>query len=137
MAGFRELSFFLEGQARDVERRAAGIMRHVAVEVAREVIPATPVDTGLARGNWQATLNIPASQPTPRLDPGAVSAIQQADQVARSLQVRDTFYLVNRVPYISLLNAGWSVQAPPGYIQDAVDTGLRKGIARSRAQGLL
>lgn len=136
MAGFRQLSVAMELQAARVERDVAGVMRLVSVEITREVVPATPVKTGLARGNWQATLNIPASQATPRLDPSAIAAVQQAEQVARALQVRDTFYLVNRVPYISALAAGFSVQAPAGYINVAVDRGVRRGMALARARGL-
>lgn len=132
--------------ARDLDylaRRMTEIGREISissVEVVREVVknmgPAlafsTPVDTSRARANWQAAIN---SQPTsilyaepskpPSPNAGSQMAIRSLDAAAALYRQGATVYVVNNVPYINRLNAGWSAQAPAGFVQIAIHVAIR------------
>lgn len=90
------------------------------VELFKSIILDTPVDTGLARGNWQTTTGSPASGSLERTDPSGAQAIAEA--IANMGTAQDTTYLTNNLPYIEALEYGHSQQAPNGMV--------RKNIAR-------
>lgn len=115
-----------------IERYAGDLF----AEIGRDLVPSTPVDTGLARGNWRPSLNVPVSRPTSLVDPTGAGAVARIESVGRQFHLGDTLYLVNRVPYIGRLNAGSSPQAPAGFVQAAVQRGLARARA-SRRLGLL
>ncbi len=127
-ARFRALAGRLEGAV-------SAYVRGIVTELA-EVVPATPVDTGLARGNWRPSLNVPVQSPTSLPDPTGSGAQERIRSVARQYRLGDTVWIVNRVPYIGRLNAGSSPQAPAGFVQAEV----RAAVDRARrlvARGLL
>lgn len=107
-----------------------GIQRTIIEEVAKEVVVRTPVDTGYARGNWVPGLNAPPVGPVTSLDPQAVASPARIIALAALLRVGDAFFIVNNAPYIELLNRGYSPQAAAGYINNAVNVGVRRGISR-------
>lgn len=93
-----------------------------------ELVANTPVDTGRARAAWQVTTESP-SQYLPKED--AYPEYQSKDKEIVKAHVKSTFakqlpttqlsaadiiYITNRVEYILALEAGWSVQAPSGFI---------------------
>lgn len=80
-----------------------------------ELTAATPVDTGNARANWQATLDEPAS--------GVVSVSSPGEPMAPPLNGDDAErlrFITNRTGYIRRLDAGSSKQAPAGFVRDAI-----------------
>lgn len=115
---FREVSLRLEGAVE-------GYVRLIVTELA-ELPGATPVDTGLARGNWRPSLNVPVQDPTSLPDPSGDGAAERIRSVARQYRIGDTVYVVNRVPYIGALNAGSSPQAPPNFVETEVDAAVRR-----------
>jgi len=143
IAGFEELDVFLTKTARGVLIKTKNDMGNVASAIGRVVVLTTPVGggplspddphPGLARGNWQATLNLPASQATSVQDTSGAATVLRIANVARQITVDTSFHLVNRVPYIGLLDRGHSPQAPPGYIRAAVQAGFRVGQLKSAA----
>lgn len=87
----------------------------------------TPVDTGWARANWVPSIGAPvtatagtrAEAEAGQLDTNAVT--QGTQQVLGYKSVRQgNVYISNNVPYIELLNNGYSPQASPFFVQDAI-----------------
>ena len=124
----------LDARLRRVSRQLEqGVERYVAAigaEIGRVLVPATPVDTGLARGNWRPSLNVPISRPTSLPDPTGAGAVARIASVAQQFRIGDSLHIVNNVPYISLLNAGSSPQAPAGFVQASVRNALRNVASR-------
>lgn len=98
-----------------------GTRRDVLLELISSVIKDTPKDTGLARGNWQTTLDTPVSK---AIDIRTVrSAIAEARAAIKRLYKTDgRICFANLLDYIGFLENGWSKQAPAGMV--------RKNVAR-------
>lgn len=116
--------------------RIRQIAQGVAVNVDREVIktagvivstviPATPVDTGRARGNWQVSVGEAITRPRERLDKTGGGTIAEGVSRAGSYRPGQTIYITNNVPYIGNLNDGSSAQAPANFIEMAVRAAIR------------
>lgn len=110
-----------------VERPSREVVASAGIQIFTSVIQRTPVDTGRARGNWNASLNT--------LD-GSVSeskaedqAIESVNKRASELELGDSFSLSNGLPYIRKLEYGgypqpgtdktvngFSAQAPAGMV---------------------
>jgi hypothetical protein len=95
--------------------------RAIVLELFGSVIKDTPVDTGRARGNWQTTMNSPATTEIAR--DGAQLALNELSSELPSFVGDKTIYLANNLPYIHRLEFdGWSQQSPEGMV--------RKNVAR-------
>jgi len=81
----------IESTLRDVTNRfntgANANLRKVSVDLKRELVSATPIDTGNARAHWNNSIK------------------------------KDSVEIVNDTPYIEALNNGHSKQAPSHYIE--------------------
>lgn len=111
------------------------LLSEISEQIGREVVPATPVDTGAARANWRPALNAQPIVPVTRTDPTGAATVARIATVARQMRAGDTFYLSNNLPYITALNAGSSPQAPANFVQDAVATAVRT-VTRRKTGGL-
>jgi len=118
---------------RRVEENANALKRKAALAVDATVVLATPVDTGRARSNWQASLGAPATGTREAYSPGtggatgganAAAAQEQAKAVIARSQPEQAIHITNNLPYIGRLNEGWSAQAPAGFVQTAVLRGI-------------
>jgi hypothetical protein len=110
----------------DKARRAS------VLELFKLVIFATPVDTGRLRGNWQTTINSPATAAIGRKDGGA--AMMEA--VASLGSLTDVVWFVNNLPYASRIEYdGWSAQAPEGMVRKHVASWKRIVAAKARYFG--
>jgi Bacteriophage HK97-gp10, putative tail-component len=120
-----------------VEANAERAVKDVSREVARAAIEATPVDTGMARSNWQTGLDaapigvLPARIPGEKGSTGdansaaAMSACEPAIDdfdVTRNREV----HITNNAPHIGALNDGHSTQAPADFARLAVREGIAK-----------
>lgn len=106
----------IEGMKGDTEK----FVRHVNTALFTSIIQDTPVDTGRAQGNWQATENTPFTGQTGRK--GSGGSISRADSVlSKGIGL---FYLSNNLPYIVPLEYGYSGKAPSGMV--------RRNVARIR-----
>jgi hypothetical protein len=95
--------------------------RAIVLELFGSVIKDTPVDTGTARGNWQTTIDTPATSEVRRK--GAGAALGELRRKMPSFVSGKVIYLSNNLPYIYRLEfTGWSQQAPHGMV--------RKNVAR-------
>lgn len=109
-------------------------VRSVQVQALTKVIEATPVDTGQARGGWHTSVGEPSTQVGGIKDkPGTAT---RARGLSDTRAVGSIFYVVNNLPYISVLEFGnygtgpgatqkttrdgYSVQAPEGMVRISV-----------------
>lgn len=126
-----------------VEANVNRKVRRLALLILSELVIQTPVDTGRARSNWIVGLGGPpdAINEDPYV-PGeggstdaanANAAIAAGTAAVSDREPGQTIYLSNNAPYIEKLNQGWSAQAPAGFIQAAV----QHGVKRSRGDKIL
>lgn len=117
-----------------VEDNATLLVRRAALATDAAVVLATPVDTGRARSNWQASLNAPATGTREAYVEGssgssaganAQAAIDQGKTVIGATKNGDAVHLTNNLPYIGRLNEGHSAQAPAGFVEEAIQVGLQ------------
>lgn len=104
-----------------IERAAARVSAFVALRLVERLIEATPVDTGFARASWIASVGVRTN--TVGGTRNSVSESAQQLGMTRLLNYRlvdGVIFVSNNVPYIMRLNAGWSQQAPIGFIEFAV-----------------
>jgi len=114
-----------ESDVRDFVIKANGLqekqIRYLCLDLFKNVVQGTPVDTGRARGNWQATINTPATGIKEETDKQGGATIA-AGSNAVSQAVGNVFYITNNLPYIYRLEfEGWSKQAPSGWVRTAIE----------------
>lgn len=135
-SSLKQFAVRMRGQAAKIPDRADQITRQVALAADRTVVLATPVDTGRARANWQATLGAPAvgtvdSAPGKRASVGAATS-RNGQVIAGYKGGPDAaIFLTNNLPYIVPLNNGHSKQAPAGFVERAVDA-VQRAAKRAR-----
>lgn len=129
MASLRAFASNMRKRSRTVPSNADKLVRRVAETVLVNVVNDTPVDSGQAKSNWQVKLNSPATNTIPAYHPGKDGSTSQANlratveaglEVIKDYTSGQVIHITNNLPYIGELNDGWSNQAPPGYVQDAV-----------------
>ena len=118
----------LAGASVDDTRRA------IVLELFGSVIKDTPVDTGRARGNWQTSMDSPATGETDRKGEGV--ALAEVGQQTASFGAGKVIYLTNNLPYIYRLEfLGWSQQSPDGMARKNVariQSIVRKAVAENK-----
>jgi len=124
----RRLAARLEGAKRAID----GTTVTVARRLLDELVKATPVDTGRARSNWLVGRNGPVRAEQPVIDREGAVARAEGEAVLATVRPRDDVWLSNNVPYITLLNAGSSRQAPPRYVQETAKAVARETLSRIR-----
>ena len=135
MATLQQFNRNMRRRAEKLTRNVDVAIKQVAKSVTAEVIDGTPVDTGRARSNWQASIDarneivIQPYAPGRRLGRGEGAnkgaAIATANAVIDRRKTEEKLFIQNNVPYIRLLNAGSSQQAPDMFVQMAVLRGIR------------
>lgn len=135
MADLRSFADRMRKRAKGVEDNADKLVRTVALAVDATVVMATPVDEGRARSNWQVALDGPATGTIEPYSPGregstggenSRAAIEQGKQAIAGYKggSSSAIHITNNLPYIKRLNDGWSAQAPAGFVEQAVLTGV-------------
>ncbi len=109
--------------------RVDRIRRASVLELFSLVIYATPVDTGRLRGNWQTTINTPASGTKDTTDANAAVA----EAVANLGSLVDVVWFVNNLPYAERIEYGYSKQAPEGMVRRHVAMWRRIVETKARA----
>ena len=89
--------------------------RAIVLELFGSVIKDTPVDTGRARGNWQTSMDSPATGETDRK--GEQAALAEVAAEVAGFGTGRIIYLSNGLPYILRLEYGWSKQQPGGMVR--------------------
>tara|TARA_R100001369_G_scaffold16867_2_gene31970 strand:- start:651 stop:1058 length:408 start_codon:yes stop_codon:yes gene_type:complete len=89
--------------------------RKIILDAFSEVILVTPVDKGTARANWQVAIGNVPNGTLELNDETGTATISKVAAEAQGLELGDTIYLANNLPYINrIMNEGWSGQAPAG-----------------------
>lgn len=101
------------------------IFKALTLEIDKELRKATPVDTGFARANWVPSVGAPhvGSAEVVRVA-RTVGSAEHATGVAQVLSFKledGTTWVSNSAAYIQALNYGHSKQAPPLFVEAAVD----------------
>ncbi len=108
--------------AEGVQREAARVLAGTANVAGRNVVRATPVDTGLARSNWVAALGgSPDLSDRPIRSRSAT--ISEIKSITAGVRPDGEIHIANggeKVPYLRFLNLGSSAQAPAGFIAFAL-----------------
>lgn len=114
------------------------IVRGTLISVSNNIIKRTPVGNpafwspeslpapkgyvgGSLRGAWQASKNRPDFTESGRIQSSGVGATgAEAASVANTVEVGETYYLTNSLPYARRVEMGWSRQAPQGMLRVSV-----------------
>ncbi|AXA25644.1 hypothetical protein [Pseudomonas putida] len=72
---------------------------------------------GRFRGNWQFSIDSPATEELDRIDPSGSQAIADLIAQVQALTIGQTAYIVNNLPYAVPLEYGHSTQAPHGMVR--------------------
>lgn len=96
--------------------------RKVALKALRNIVLATPVDTGRARGNWRVGVNSDPRDTIARKSKKGTAAIKVGQSTIASAKGKGLVDIViaNNLPYIERLNDGWSEQAPSKFVEKAI-----------------
>ena len=127
--------------AAGVEENSSALVRKTVITVASAVALRTPVDTGRARANWRTQVGSPLTAQAGAFplgskgSSGAAAAAQATSEAIRAVQAPIQsgipVFISNNLPYIEALNRGSSTQAPEGFVESAIDAGVR-AIQQSR-----
>lgn len=94
------------------------------------VIKETPVDTGRLRNNWQSSIGRALRSELSGVDPSGAGAINRAAAVIENMELGDTFYFTNNLPYAARIEYnGHSDQARGGMLRVNVER-VRAALAR-------
>lgn len=135
MSNFRlDLTKFINKTTKNADAK----VRVICLDLLTGIVLKTPVDTGRARANWQATINSPATSKkefkedagsgikAPNRSAASVNAINDAQDAVKSAP-GNIFYITNNLPYITRLEfESWSKQAPMGMVRLTIDEVQRK-----------
>ncbi|WP_281211794.1 hypothetical protein [Pseudomonas fulva] len=72
---------------------------------------------GRFRGNWQFSIDSPATEELDRIDPSGSETIAALLSQVQALTIGQTAYVVNNLPYAIPLEYGHSTQAPAGMVR--------------------
>lgn len=101
-------------------------VRVICLDLLSGIVMKTPVDTGRARGNWQASIGSPRMTQLETTDANGDVTIAAA-QDAVSQAPGNVFWITNNLPYIMRLEyEGWSKQAPRGMARLTIDEMTRR-----------
>ena len=94
--------------------RTDQVVRKVCLDLTRDLVRLTPVDTGMARSNYFFGVERNGGKDTATSKGGAPSLVRSG-QFAATLKAGGTFYITNNLPYIlQITQYGTSQQAAPG-----------------------
>jgi hypothetical protein len=97
------------------------VVRGICLELLKDCTLGTPVDTGRARANWQASIDVPAEGTIEKDDKAGGSTVRKGQSSVKQATGR-VWWLTNNLPYIYRLEfEGHSPQAPQGWVRSAIE----------------
>lgn len=134
MASPKVFAARLSGLANAIELNSGDAFRNLVGTILVTVVAATPVGgpptspkdihPGLARSNWQVFAGVQSAFVT--LPAAAVSdVVSRGLTNVRLLRHDGVATISNAALHIRALDAGWSSQAPAGFVQASADAGFR------------
>lgn len=126
MATSRNLADFAKRmsiRAAQIKDNTTRLVRHAAHEVNRVLVETTPVDTGFAASGYFQSIGNPSDE-IPAEGGSPNDSLTRAPTVIDSwVEGMPPIYITNSVEYITLLDNGYSQQAPRGMSAQAILTG--------------
>lgn len=119
-----------------IRLRSREMTKYVALRVITYLIESTPADVSTALSNWRVAVSGSSygAEPIPAYVPGvagssaeasAQAAVAAAKEALKKAQPKRALAIVNAVPYLKLLNEGWSDQHPGGFVEASILVGRR------------
>lgn len=93
------------------------VIRKITLEAFKRIISRTPVDTGMARGNWIVSAGAPVTFQVTAGDKSGSATLTAATNGTLSWSCQGSLFMVNNLPYIGTLEYGSSTQAPGGMVR--------------------
>lgn len=124
MANLKGIAARFSRRAKRTQKNVDKLVKKTALAIHQQVVLATPVDTGRARGNWHIGLDSPVRAETSELDPIGSATISAGQAVIARHNAGQDVFVSNNVDYIGALNDGWSAQAPAMFIEQAMQRGV-------------
>ncbi len=115
----------IRARGKRIEQNADALVVKTAILINQAVVLATPVDTGRARANWQASIGTPIIEPTDDEDISGNSTIAHNNGAIGRRGPGQTVFISNNVEYIGDLNDGSSSQAPANFVELAVQEAIK------------
>ena len=133
-SGLDDLASRMREHGRNVTVNLNKKTRRVALAIDSLIVKSMPVDTGRARSAVVVTVGESSlSQTNEAYFPGkkgstsganAQAAIEQAQLALEDRQLGEEIHININIPYIGKLNEGYSPQAKPGFIEQAIQDGV-------------
>ena len=154
-SNLREFNIGLKEFGIQTEKEASMLVRRVAFSVGRALIFGTPVGNpdlwkannepkkrtrrekgyvgkgyvgGRARANWIPTLATPSNATLDKTDQQGAATVALLAPISARFTLGDTIWWTNNVGYIEELNNGHSTQAPAGFVELAIQAGIREAL---------
>lgn len=124
MATLKQFNLRISKIAADIELEANTVKKKAAIAIDQVVTLATPVKTGRARANWRVGLDEPVKGTTEDTDTNGQATLQAAKNKINTAGNGDDIFISNSLPYIGQLNVGSSAQAPAGFVERAIQSGI-------------
>lgn len=127
-SGMHDLASRVRTIRSDIDELINNSVVNLTIEIFRDLLNNTPIDTGQAISNWQVSLTGPITRQIPSYVPGQkgstkniviANAIGEAVGILAARRPYQPIYIGNALPYIAQLNQGSSAQAPAGFIDAA------------------
>jgi hypothetical protein len=114
-----------EALGQHLEKVVAGVAVDIGRAVTVNVAEATPVDTTHARSNWIPSVGSPqVGVAGTKESPSSVEQSVGLAQLASYRLEQGDVFVANNVDYIDQLNQGSSPQAPPEFVETAIEEAL-------------
>ena len=115
-------------------KAANAVFRGSALEIIKAIIMRSPVASGRLRGNWQASINRPATGILNVEDKSGNATLRAASSATARVKNGDSIFFMNNLPYsISIENGHSTVKAPRGMVKVTIQE-WKAAVAREAAK---
>jgi hypothetical protein len=109
----------------NIQGNSLVLLKKLALNIDKNVVMATPVDTGRARANWQVQINGPAQGELEKEDPSGAVTIAMGQTAIMGVQHGQAIHITNNLPYVVYLNDGTSTQAPLHFVEESIAAAMQ------------
>lgn len=107
MPSEREFKATLGAWANKVDANLDALARQSVLRMSRNVVQATPVDTGFLRGSWQPAIGAPAAVSSSSADQTGVGAMSKVALTISGIKPGVRFFMTNNARYAMRLEFGF------------------------------
>ena len=117
----KEFNSEIDAFTKTIPDKVVALQKKIVLEALKRLVEKTPVKTGRARGNWQATIDAAAEGQLEVLDKDGGATITKGIAALTGLPPYSIVWISNNVDYIEFLEDGSSKQAPAGMLAITVE----------------